>query len=121
MANRTYELLCRFQVTLDTVLIVPWQGQDMQQIIIEILFFSDEIHVQQSNRNETKSKNQKSILMTQKNLMKQIPLLTAMEFYYKFVKLIFGGSLSYVTERDLVGGPTNGDTLGEAVISDLRN
>ena len=35
----------------------------------------------------------------------------------KLSKFKSGGSLSFAAERDLVGGPTNGDTLGEAVIS----
>jgi len=34
-----------------------------------------------------------------------------------FHNLILGGPLSCAVERGLVGGPTNGDTLGEAVIS----
>jgi len=37
ISNRTYELLCRFQVLSDTEVIVSWQGHGLWWVLFEIL------------------------------------------------------------------------------------
>jgi len=73
MINKTCDSLGRFQVTLSAKQIVSWQGQGMRQIFLVILFLSDKIYLQKSNKIKYKFKNQKSIKITQKKSDMTIP------------------------------------------------